>query len=98
MLTGHVITPLCVIINEKSWQKLTPAYQKILMDAVKEARDLNNKLTQSQEESLLTTFKKAGMTIIQPDVESFKRAAAGIPGQFENLWGKGLYDKVVNTK
>ena len=98
MLTGHIITPLPMIINERVWRKLSPEYQKIVMDAAQEARELNNKLTLSQEATLLENFKKAGMTVIQPDVEAFKRASGGAREKLEGVWGKGLYEKIVDIK
>jgi TRAP-type C4-dicarboxylate transport system substrate-binding protein len=98
MLTGHIITPLPLIINERSWRQLSPEYQKILKEAALEARELNNKLTLSQEATLLENFKKAGMTVIQPDVEAFKRASSGAREKLEGVWGKGLYEKIVNIK
>jgi len=98
MLTGHIITPLPVIINERTWRKLSPDHQKVLMDTVLEAREVNNKLTLSQEESLLANFKKAGMTVIQPDVEAFRKASAGAREKLDGVWGKGLYEKIVSVK
>ena len=98
MLTGHIITPLPMIINERAWRKLSPEYQKIVMDAAQEARELNNKLTLSQEDSFLANFKKAGMTVIQPDVEAFRKASIGAKEKLEGVWGKGLYEKIVNVK
>ena len=98
MLTGHIITPLPMIINERAWRKLSPEHQRVVMDAAGEARELNNKLTLSQEESLLANFKKAGMTVIQPDVEAFRKASTGAREKLEGVWGKGLYEKIVNTK
>ena len=98
MLTGHIITPLPMIINERAWRKLSPEHQRVVMDAAGEARELNNKLTLSQEESLLANFKKAGMTVVQPDVEAFRKASAGAREKLEGVWGKGLYEKIVNTK
>lgn len=98
MLTGHIITPLPVIINERTWRKLSPEHQKVLMDAVLEAREVNNKLTLTQEETFLANFKKAGMTVVQPDVEAFKKASTGAREKLESVWGKGLYEKIVNVK
>jgi tripartite ATP-independent transporter DctP family solute receptor len=98
MLTGHVITPLFVMINERVWKSLTPTQQKIVMSAIKEARDLNNKMVNEQEESLLSKLKAAGMTIIKVDEKPFRKAAAVVPPKFEHIWGKGFYEKIVNTK
>jgi len=98
MLTEHIITPLPMIINERVWRGLTPDSQKIMLAAAQEARELNNKLMLEQEDAFLDGFKKAGMTIVKPDVEAFRKASAGVAGSFEGIWGKGLYEKIVNIK
>ena len=98
MLTGHIITPLQVIINERAWRKLSPEFQKAVMDGIHEGRELNNKLLVEREDSLLENFKKAGMTVVHPDVEAFRKASAPVKDKFDAVWGKGLYDRIVNTK
>lgn len=98
VLTGHILTPLVLIINERVWKSLTPEYQEIMKEAVIEARELNNRLTQEQEAVLLEKFKKSGMKVITVDVEEFRKAASGVPKKLENVWGEGLYDKIANTK
>ena len=98
MLTEHIITPLPMIINERVWRSLTPDNQKIMLAAAQEAREVNNKLMLEQEDAFLDSFKKAGMTIVKPDVEAFRKASASVAGKFEGIWGKGLYEKIVNIK
>jgi len=98
MLTEHIITPLPMIINERVWRSLSPDNQKIMLAAAQEARELNNKLMLEQEDAFLDSFKKAGMTIVKPDVEAFRKASASVAGNFEGIWGKGLYEKIVNIK
>jgi tripartite ATP-independent transporter DctP family solute receptor len=98
MLTEHIITPLPMIINERVWRTLSPDNQKIMLAAAQEARELNNKLMLEQEDAFLDAFKKAGMTIVKPDVEAFRKASAGVAAKFESTWGKGLYEKILATK
>ena len=98
MLTEHIITPLPMIINERVWRGLSPDTQKIFMAAAEEARELNNKLMLEQEDAFLESFKKAGMSVVKPDVDAFRKASASVPGTFESIWGKGLYDKIVAVK
>ena len=98
MLTEHIITPLPMIINERVWRSLSPDNQKIMLAAAQEARELNNKLMLEQEDAFLDSFKKAGMTIVKPDIEAFRKASASVAGNFEGIWGKGLYEKIVNIK
>jgi TRAP-type C4-dicarboxylate transport system substrate-binding protein len=98
MLTEHIITPLPMIINERVWRTLSPDNQKVMLAAAQEARELNNKLMLEQEDAFLDAFKKAGMTIVKPDVEAFRKASAGVAAKFESTWGKGLYEKILATK
>jgi TRAP-type transport system periplasmic protein len=98
MLTEHIITPLLMIINERVWRSLAPDSQKIMLAAAQEARELNNKLMLEQEGAFLESFKRAGMTVVKPDVEAFRKASAGVPAKFEDIWGKGLYEKIVAVK
>lgn len=58
------ITP--VTFNLKSWNRLTPALQKIVMDASQESAMWSNSYDQQIETDALATFKKAGETIFIP--------------------------------
>ena len=50
----------------------------------------------AQETKLVDTFKAAGMTVIQPDVESFRKPViASVPAKFEAKWGKGLWERIA---
>ena len=99
VLTGHILTPRLVVINEKFWQGVSAADQKVISDAVAEGIAWNNQEILSREQSLLDKFKKAGMEVIQPDVESFRKPVlVTLPKMFEAKWGKGLFEKIVETR
>ncbi len=99
VLTGHILTPRLVVINDKFWQGLSAADQKAISDAVTEGIAWNNQEILSREQSLQDKFKKAGMEVIQPDVESFRKPVLDtLPKMFEAKWGKGLFEKIVDTR
>jgi tripartite ATP-independent transporter DctP family solute receptor len=99
VLTGHILTPRLVVINDKFWQGLSPADQKAISDAVAEGIAWNNQEILSREQTLVDKFKKAGMEVIQPDVESFRKPVLdSLPKMFEAKWGKGLFEKIVETR
>jgi len=99
VLTSHILTPRLVIINEKFWQGLSATDQKIISDAVAEAIAWNNQETLDAERVLADKFKKAGMEVIQPDIESFRKPVLEtLPKMFEAKWGKGLYERIVEAK
>jgi TRAP-type transport system periplasmic protein len=99
VLTSHILTPRLVVINEKSWQAIQVADRQIISDAVAEAIAWNNQETLAAEQVLAGKFKAAGMEVIQPDVESFRKPVLEtLPKMFEAKWGKGLYERIVETK
>jgi TRAP-type C4-dicarboxylate transport system substrate-binding protein len=53
----------------------------------------------SREQALIDKFKQAGMDVIQPDLESFRKPVLDtVPKMFEGKWGKGLFEQIVATR
>jgi len=95
ILTGHIITPRLVVVNEAFWQKLSEADRAILQEAVKEGIAYNNAEILQREKDLLAKFEKEGMTVITPNIEEFRKAVLDtVPAMFEEKWGKGLWEKI----
>ncbi len=95
VLTGHIITPRLVVANETLWRKLTPGDREVVAAAIRDGAAWNDAEIIRQEASLAATFEKAGMTVIEPDVESFRKPVlATLPKKFEAKWGKGLWDRL----
>ena len=99
ILTGHIMTPRLVVVNEAFWQKVPAADRKIVEDALKTHMAWADAEIQKQEVALLDEFKAAGVTIVQPDVEAFRKATmAVVPAKFEAKWGKGTFESIANMK
>ncbi len=99
ILTAHIITPRLVVINEDTWKKIAPADQKILQEAVRVGILWQNEQIKAQESSLIDTFKAAGMTVIQPNVDEFRKVVlAVVPKKFEAKWGAGMWDRIQAVK
>ncbi len=95
VLTGHIITPRLVVVNEPAWQALAEADRGAIKAAVEAAAAWQDKEIANQEATLVKTFKKGGMTVIEPDLESFRKPVlASVPGKFETKWGKGLWERI----
>ena len=63
--------------------------------AIEERRRLAGRGAREQEGQLVDTFKAAGMTVIEPDIDSFRKPVlAKVPAKFESKWGKGTFDKL----
>jgi tripartite ATP-independent transporter DctP family solute receptor len=96
VLTAHIMTPRPIMINEQTWIALDAKQQGLLKAAVaKHAHEQDDEIVK-QEAGLAETFAKGGMTVITPDLESFRKpVVAVLPGRFEAKWGKGLWDKFL---
>jgi len=96
VLTGHIVTPRLVIVNEGFWKGLAAADKDAMMAAITAAAKWQDAELASQEASLVDTFKKAGMTVIEPDLESFRKPVlASVPKMFEAKWGAGQFEKLL---
>jgi TRAP-type transport system periplasmic protein len=96
ILTGHVITPRLVAINEAIWAGLTDKERASLHKALAEHGLWQDNEIVGQESKLVDTFKTGGMTVIEPDLESFRKPVlASVPAKFEAKWGKGLWDRIA---
>lgn len=99
ILTGHIMTPMLIMINENVWKKISPADQKIIKESIATTIEWQNNEILRQEKELLTKLETMGVTIISPDVESFRNATLSVvPKMFEAKWGKGTWESIQNIK
>jgi len=96
VLTGHIITPRLIVVNEAAWQALGAGSQRILKDSIEKHGVVQDNEILAQEGKLVDTFKAGGMTVIQPGIESFRKPVlASVPARFESKWGKGLWERIA---
>jgi tripartite ATP-independent transporter DctP family solute receptor len=96
ILTGHIITPRLIVINEDFWKGLKEADRTVLETAIANGVSWQDAELSNQEGSLVATLKAAGMSVTEPDLESFsKPVLASLPKQFEGKWGKGTWDALA---
>jgi tripartite ATP-independent transporter DctP family solute receptor len=95
VLTGHIITPRLVLINQRAWQGLAAADRDLLRDAVATGGRWQDSELASQEQALVATMQSAGMTVIEPDLESFRKPVLDtVPQRFAERWGRGLWERL----
>ncbi|CAN1554294.1 DctP TRAP-type C4-dicarboxylate transport system, periplasmic component [Rhabdaerophilaceae bacterium] len=93
VLTEHIITPRMVIVNEAFWKGLPANDRGMLQAAFDVGAAWQDKELLSQEASLVATLRAAGMTVIEPDLEAFRKPVlATVPAKFETRWGKGSFE------
>jgi TRAP-type C4-dicarboxylate transport system substrate-binding protein len=99
VLSGHIITPRLVVVNEAFWQGLSAGDRKLIEDAIRAGIAWQDEELARQEKSLVDTFKVAGMTVIIPDPNAFRAPVlAKVPKMFESKWGAGTFEAIQAIK
>ena len=84
------------MMYDKKFKSLSPEIQKALKEAAFEAGEWYSKIELELEQTARDDYKKAGVAIIDVDIEPFKKVMEGLPQQLEaeGEWEKGLYEKM----
>jgi tripartite ATP-independent transporter DctP family solute receptor len=97
-LTGHVYSPALLLMNEKKFNNLSPEFQKVLIEAGKEAAKFERKFIRDNETKMLEELKGFGMQVTYPDKKLFQKATEPTYKKYESRFGKDLIDRIVGTK
>jgi tripartite ATP-independent transporter DctP family solute receptor len=62
-LTQHAYSPLAVAMNLKRFSSLTAAQKQVVLDAAKQAVDMQRKLSISKENEMIAALEKNGMKV-----------------------------------
>ena len=73
-LTGHKYETNPFVMSKRSWDKLTPADQKIFTEAAAEATQTQRKLSKEADEKLVTELKAKGVQFETIDRKAFVEA------------------------
>ncbi|MGE4242095.1 TRAP transporter substrate-binding protein [Ramlibacter sp.] len=93
--TDHVFEQTGWFVSDKTWARLTPAQQAILLKASIEAGKVADTEIQQLDDQVPSIMKAAGATYTEPDRDAFRKALAGVAGQFEGkVWPAGLVDQL----
>ena len=99
ILTDHIICASMIFMYEGTWKKISPDDQKIIMDAVARGIAWNDVETVKEEEELKKSLAAKGVTVITPDVESFRSVTAPwLIRTMEADWGKGTWEFIQSIK
>jgi tripartite ATP-independent transporter DctP family solute receptor len=99
ILSGHDLYHRVIIMNEGTFQKMSPEDRKIFMEAVNNGIAWQDADLQRRELTLLDTLKAAGMTVITPDVEALRKVVLdALPKKFGSQWDAGMYEEILNVK
>ena len=73
-LTRHVYNSMVHVMSKKTWDKLTPAQQKIIKEESKKAGQWFRDSMVKEEAGLVDKLKAKGMKITNPDIAAFRAA------------------------
>jgi tripartite ATP-independent transporter DctP family solute receptor len=73
-ITNHFRTPVVVVMNKAKFDALPPEYQQIVMSTAAETQEWAGSLYSQVSEALMSSLRKAGMTINEADEAAFRKA------------------------
>lgn len=99
MRTGHITNPELIIMNDRTWKKLSDAQRAAFTRAAEETRAKATEMVLSQESDQLAKLKELGMKVIGPedglDLKVFQdRAHKLVQERFGAKYGE-LYQKIA---
>ncbi len=98
ILDEHTRPPDVLLISTAVWNKLPPKFQTILQQAADESVSFQRKLWAEKESENLREVEKAGVTIIRPDKEPFRKAVKSIWAEFDGTPIDELAKRIVEVK
>lgn len=77
-VTNHFRTPVMVVMNKAKFDALPPEYKEILTATARETEGWAGTLYSQVSDALLSSLKKAGMTVVDTDEAAFRKAVEPI--------------------
>lgn len=93
--TKHLLSFYIFSVGENFELKFDQSTQKIIMEALKVAREYQNKLLQDYEKKYRDMLKERGMEFINPNREAFRKLAlTEFPQAFKGIWAEDLFKRI----
>jgi tripartite ATP-independent transporter DctP family solute receptor len=89
--TAHVKNVSIWLGSHKFFESLPADISSAFKEAAEKACLFVNENVKKDDAQAIEDFKKAGVTVVDADIEAFKTAVMPI---YEELWSKGLYEEV----
>lgn len=94
-LTGHQTQNLCMIINEKFYQGLSPELKTVFDRTAIDAGNFQSDLQVKVNKENLEEMKKKGIVVNTVNRAEFAEKTKDAWKEFESKLGKGLYEKIL---
>ena len=99
-VSNHVYSPLVVAMNKAKFDSLPANYQKVIVDAAREAATYQRNLNAQNASKVIADLKKSGMQVIENvDMAPFQKIVSGeIAKTFAEKNGPGLMTAIEAVK
>jgi TRAP-type C4-dicarboxylate transport system substrate-binding protein len=99
-VSNHVYSPLVVAMNKAKFDSLPANYQKVIVDAAREAATFQRNLNAQNASKVVADLKKSGMQVIENvDMAPFQRIVSGeIAKTFAERNGPALLSAIEAVK
>jgi tripartite ATP-independent transporter DctP family solute receptor len=99
-MTFHNYGPTNAVMNLGVWQGLTPAQQKLMLDLSRQAQVKIRELTESVDNfaAAKKVLEPKGMTVVEADVEAFRKIAQAKIWPAYKTQFSGLWDEIADFK
>lgn len=82
-LDEHTQQPDMILISKVVWDKLSPEFQRILQESIDESIPYYEKLWEQEVAESMKVVEQAGVKIVYPDKEPFRKAVEPLWAEFE---------------
>lgn len=94
-MTEHFRTPVLFQISMKTWNKLSPEDQKVIIAASKETAEWGKNLYQEEADKLLQQMKSQGLEVITDvDLDAFKKSVQSVYQKNQDKIGVDLIKEI----
>ena len=94
VLTGHITDALLTIVSGSTWNKLSPADQKVFEDVLREAAAKATGEIVETEKKMAAELEKRGKTVVRVDRKPFRDAVVKLHNGPDATWPRDVYDKL----
>lgn len=94
-LTGHFYAAAPVVMSKKNLEKLSPEYQEILLEAIREVTDYERELSQQSDIDYLQALEEEGIDVIEEiDKDLWLEAVQPVYEQYQDKIGTELLQRI----
>ncbi|MBP1779198.1 MAG: yiaO 1, partial [candidate division NC10 bacterium] len=85
------------VTNEKFFQGLSPELREVILKSMQDAGDYESEMPIAMNKKNMQDLKDKGMTITVVNKAEFAERTKDAWKEFEPVFGKGFYEKVVEA-